>query len=265
LQSGALPTSLQIIRTDQISPALGNEFIQSTILAAIAASLIVSVILYLRYRSLKILIPNMLWSFFELTLTLGAATIIKWTIDLASIAGIIAAIGEGTNDQVLMIDEVLEGGTGEEGRSFTLKQRLKRAFFIVLGSAVIIMMSVVPMIFIGVGAMKGFAITTMIGTLIGAVITRPAFSIVAQKILEGKVSKTDKVETEKEAKVEEKLEKKIESDAKKEGVSKEEIVREELKKLMDITAKQLFDKSYHELTQVQKEEVKKLISEAKTE
>jgi preprotein translocase subunit SecD len=256
LQSGALPTSLEVIRTDQISPALGNEFIQSTIVAAIAASLTVSIILYLRYRSFKILIPNMLWSFFELILTLGGAALIKWTLDLSSIAGIIAAIGEGTNDQVLMIDEVLEGGNGEEGKSFTLKQRLKRAFFIVVGSAVIIMMSVVPMIFIGVGVMKGFAITTLIGTLIGAVITRPAFSIVAQKVLEGRVEKD--------------LKKKIESDTSKKETkekiepekAKKEIVKEEGRKLMDIAAMELFGRPFKDLAPEQKEEVKKVTLEA---
>ena len=132
LQSGALPTTLEITSVDQISPALGSEFIQATMISAIFASLAVSAVIYIRYRNLKILIPNMVWSFFEIILTLGGAAAIKWTIDLSSIAGIIAAIGEGTNDQVLMIDEILEGGTGEESKFFNMKQRLKNAFFIVL-------------------------------------------------------------------------------------------------------------------------------------
>jgi preprotein translocase subunit SecD len=258
LQSGALPTSLEITRVDQISPALGNEFIQATMLAAIAAAIAVSIVLYIRYRNFKILIPNILWSFFEVVLTLGVAAIIKWTIDLASIAGIIAAIGEGTNEQTMMIDEIRGGGTGEEDRTFTLRQRLKRAFFIIVGTGTVIMMSVVPMIFIGVGVMKGFAITTLIGTFIGTILTRPAFSIVAQKVLEGKISKTEKKE---EKEVEKSLEKKIESEAKKEEVSKEEIIKKEWKKLMDITAKELFNKPFNDLTPEQKEEIKKIVLE----
>ena len=255
LQSGALPTSLEITRVDQISPALGNEFIQATMLAAVVAAIAVSIVLYIRYRNFKILIPNILWSFFEVILTLGVAAIIKWTIDLASIAGIIAAIGEGTNEQTMMIDEIRGGGTGEEDRTFTLRQRLKRAFFIIVGTGTVIMMSVVPMIFIGVGVMKGFAITTLIGTFIGTILTRPAFSIVAQKALEGKINKTEKKE---EKEVEKSLEKKIESEAKKEEVSKEEIIKREWKKLMDMTAKELFNKPFNDLTPEQKEEVKKI-------
>ncbi|MEM5778170.1 MAG: hypothetical protein QXD43_03085 [Candidatus Aenigmatarchaeota archaeon] len=186
LQSGALPVGLEISRVDQISPALGREFFEATIIAAIVASIAVAAVLFIRYRSFKILLPNMLWSFFELIITLGVAAAIKWTIDLASIAGIIAAIGSGTNDQIMIIDEILEGGTKEEKRLYSLKQRIKRAFFIIFGSAATVIASVVPMMFIGIGAMKGFAVTTLIGVFIGVVITRPAFAVVAERILEKK-------------------------------------------------------------------------------
>jgi preprotein translocase subunit SecD len=256
LQSGALPTTLEIIRVDTISPALGNEFIQATILAAITAFIAVAVVLYIRYRNFKILIPNIMWSLFEVIITLGVAAIIKWTIDLSSIAGIIAAIGEGTNEQTMMIDEVLQGGSGEEDKSYTTKQRLKRAFFIIVGTGSIIMMSVVPMIFIGVGVMKGFAVTTLIGTFIGTILTRPAFSIVTQNLLGKDAQKLSGKKVEKD------LEKKIEADAKKEEVNKEEVIKKEWNKLMDMAAKELFNKSYKDLTPEQKEEVKKLGSEA---
>jgi len=185
LQSGALPTGLETIRIDQISPTLGQEFFGSALLAIIIASITVASVIYVRYRSFKILIPNMLFSFFELMLTLGAAALIKWTIDLSSLAGIIAAIGSGTNDQIMIIDEILVGG-GEEKKILTLKQRIKRAFSIVFGSAATVIAAVIPMMFMGIGAMKGFAVTTILGIFIGVVITRPAFARIAEKILEGK-------------------------------------------------------------------------------
>jgi preprotein translocase subunit SecD len=259
LQSGALPVGLEIVRVDQISPALGNEFIQATMLAAIGAAIAVSIVLFIRYRNFKILIPNILWSFFEVVLTLGVAAIIKWTIDLASIAGIIASIGEGTNEQTMMIDEIREGGAGEGEKSFTMKQRLKRAFFIIVGTGVVIMMSVVPMIFIGVGAMKGFAITTLIGTFIGTILTRPAFSIVAQKVLGVETGKTEKKE---EKIVEKEIEKRIEVDASKGGLSKSEVIKHEGKKLLDMASNEMFGKSFGELTKEQREEIKKVVLEA---
>jgi preprotein translocase subunit SecD len=257
LQSGALPMTLSIISVDQISPSLGNEFFQATLLASAVAGLAVLAVIYIRYRNFKILVPTILWSVFEVILTLGVAAAIKWTLDLASIAGIIAAIGEGTNEQTMMIDEIREGG-GEEGISFTLSQRVKRAFFIIVGTGGIIMVSVVPMIFIGIGVMKGFAITTLIGTFIGTILTRPAFSIVAQKVL----GKEKKPETKTEKEVERSVEKKIETEAKKDDVSKTEIIKNEGKRLLDMAAKQMFDRSFGELTKEQREEVKKVVLEA---
>lgn len=200
LQSGALPVSLEITRIDQISPNLGREFFEATIIAAIVASATVATVLYLRYRSLKILLPNMIFSISELIITLGGAALIKWTLDLSSIAGLIAAIGTGTNDQIIIIDEILGGrGEDEEEKTYGTKQKVKRAFFYVFSAAATIIASVIPMIFIGVGAMKGFAVTTLIGIFIGVVITRPAFAIVAQKVLEGKIKSEEmKIEKKKE-------------------------------------------------------------------
>jgi protein-export membrane protein SecD len=196
LQSGALPVSLEIVRIDQISPALGREFIEATLIAAVIASIVVAIVLYIRYRSLKILLPNMIWSISELILTLGGAALIKWTLDLSSIAGLIAAIGTGTNDQIIIIDEILGGGAeeDEEKKVYTSKQRVKRAFFFVFSAASTIIASLVPMLFIGMGAMKGFAVTTLLGIFIGVVITRPAFAIVAQKVLESRASSETKNE-----------------------------------------------------------------------
>ncbi len=183
LQSGALPTTVEIVRIDEISPALGREFFESAILSTFIALVAVACVIYFRYRNFKILLPNILWSLIELILTLGGAALIKWTLDLSSIAGIIAGIGSGTNDQIMIIDEILAGGAKEEERFYTLKQRIKRAFFIIFGSAATVAASVVPMMFIGIGAMKGFAVTTLLGIFIGVFITRPAFSIIAERIL----------------------------------------------------------------------------------
>jgi len=248
LQSGALPTSLEIIRVDQISPNLGKEFFQATLIAGLIASITVAAVLYIRYRSLKILLPNMIWSISELLITLGGAALIKWTLDLGSIAGIIAAIGSGTNDQVIIIDEIL-GGESEEERTYNTKQKVKKAFFYVFSAAATIIASVIPMMFIGVGAMKGFAVTTLLGIFIGVVITRPAFAIVAQKVLENKVkSKERKEEIKKEAKHE----------IKHENEEKKEDIKKEWQKLMDKASLDMFNKPFKDLTSEQKEEIKKI-------
>ncbi|MBU5557674.1 MAG: hypothetical protein KQA33_01205 [Candidatus Aenigmarchaeota archaeon] len=181
LSSGALPVQLTVSRVDSISASLGAEFMKAAGIAALTAAAAVSVVVFIRYRRIKIVIPMLIWDFSEAILILGAAAAIGWTIDLASIAGLIAALGTGTNDQIMMVDEILLGR--KEKTVYTVRQRLKRALFIVFGAAGTIIAAMLPLLFVGIGVMRGFAITTTLGVLIGVFITRPAFGHVAEKIL----------------------------------------------------------------------------------
>ncbi|MFH1228898.1 MAG: MMPL family transporter [Candidatus Aenigmatarchaeota archaeon] len=257
LQSGSLPTSLEIIRTDQISPNLGHQFFESALLAMIIAEIAVAGVIFIRYRQKAILVQMMLWSLAELAITLGVAAMIKQTIDLSAIAGLIAAIGTGTNDQIIMIDGMLAGGS--EKKKYTLKQRIRSSFFVIFGAAGTVFAAMLPMMFVGIGVMRGFAIVTTIGILIGVLITRPAFPIVAEKLLGKKVSETTEDE---EKKIEKQVEKSIESEARKDNLSKEQVIKAEGKDLLDMASNEMFGKSFGELTKEQREEIKKVVLEA---
>lgn len=184
LQSGSLPVKLEIIKVDQISPTLGEEFLASAGLAGLLAALAVGIVVFIRYRKFGIALPVVLTSLSEVIIILGAASLVKWTIDLASIAGIIAAVGTGVDSQIMIIDEILAGG---KRRMYTLKQKMKRAFFIIFSSASTTIAAMVPLMAIGIGVMRGFAITTTIGVLVGIFISRPAFGKIAEFILEKEV------------------------------------------------------------------------------
>lgn len=179
LRSGALPVKVKTVRIDKISASLGKEFLKSVVIAGFGALLTVIAIVYLRYREKKIILPMVLISLCEILIILGVASLIQWTIDLAAIAGIIAAIGTGVDDQIIMSDESLRGGREIK---YGIKQKIKRAFFIVLGAAATTIAAMTPLMFIGIGVMRGFAITTIIGVLVGISITRPAYGKILEKI-----------------------------------------------------------------------------------
>ncbi len=180
LQSGALPVTLNVERVDQISASLGSEFIKSIIIAGIVAAVAVMVVVFARYRNLKITLPTVFTSLSEVLIILGAASLIGWTIDIAAIAGVIAVIGTGIDAQIMIIDELITG----RDRVFTFKEKIKRAFFMIFSSAATVAAAMIPLLFIGVGVMRGFAITTLLGVFIGVFIARPAFSKIAEKVLE---------------------------------------------------------------------------------
>lgn len=176
LESGALPTEIEIVQMNTISPTLGEEFMKSAVIAILFSILAVSVVIYVRYRDPRIVIPIILTSCTEVLLIFGFAAFIQWTIDLAAIAGIIAAIGSGVDDQIIITDE-----SGKRKKDdLSLKRKLKRAFFIIFASAATTIAVMVPLLTVGAGGVRGFAFTTIIGVVIGVLFTRPAFAKVIE-------------------------------------------------------------------------------------
>jgi len=183
LITGSLPVKLNIVRTDTISPVLGQQFLNSTFKAGLVAILVVVTMLSIAYRKFQIAIPIMMTSLLEIFILLGVASIIKWSIDLAAIAGIIAAVGTGVNDQIIITDEALRGTKGEK-RMFSWKEKIKSAFSIIFGAFFTVLVAMLPLFAIGAGMLRGFALTTIIGMSVGVFITRPAYAKVIEILME---------------------------------------------------------------------------------
>jgi preprotein translocase subunit SecD len=184
LITGSLPFKLKIVKIDRISPVLGQGFVKSVIIAGMLAIIAVSIIIFIRYRKIKISLALLLTSFSELIIILGVAAFIKWNLDLPSIAGIIATIGTGVDSQIVILDE-------SRFKIDTLKERIKKALFIIFTSFATAFVSLIPLTgllsFMGIGAagaglLKGFAFTTLIGITAGVFITRPAFADIVRQL-----------------------------------------------------------------------------------
>ncbi|MFH1224704.1 MAG: hypothetical protein V1676_02780 [Candidatus Diapherotrites archaeon] len=182
LETGSLPVAIDNISKETISPLLGKEFLNNVMVMGVAALIVVSLIIFLRYKKLTLTIPIVITSISEAVLTLGVAALIGFNLDLAAVAGIIAAIGTGVNDQIIITDELMQS---REATSGSLLNRVKRAFFIVMAAASTVIATMLPIIIFGFGFGKlvGFAVTTIICVLVGVLITRPAYGEVARYLL----------------------------------------------------------------------------------
>ena len=181
LITGSLPVKLEIIKTDTISSSLGEKFAKNAVVISILSIIAVIIILIIAYRKLLLAVPIFVAMICEVFITLGIASFIGWNIDLAAVAGIIAAVGTGIDDQIVITDEVLRG-TKTSQRSW--KDRMKSAFFIIMGAYMTVVVAMIPLIFAGAGLLKGFAITTIIGVSVGVFITRPAFGAFLERFFE---------------------------------------------------------------------------------
>lgn len=178
LKTGSLPFELEIVKLDTVSPTLGNNFIKIILLAGLAAMVAVAIIISLRYRKLKSSLALLLISLSEIIIILGMAALLEWNLDLPSIAGILATIGTGIDDLIIVIDE------SKQSKNLSLKQRMKLAFVTILGAYFTSAISLLPLWWAGAGLLKGFVFTTLIGITAGILITRPAFIDIIKKIEE---------------------------------------------------------------------------------
>ncbi|MCS3900550.1 preprotein translocase subunit SecD [Methanococcus voltae] len=177
LKSGSLPVKVNIAYINSISPTLGQEFIKSSMIAGIIAFLAVALVIGIRYKTPKIVLPILITGASEVLLILGFASVIGWKLDLAAIAGIIATLGTSVDHQIVITDETLAG------ESKKVKRSIQRAFFIIFGAAATTIAAMSPLFLMSIGMLKGFAITTIAGVLFGVFISRPAFATIIRELL----------------------------------------------------------------------------------
>ncbi|MBT7102142.1 hypothetical protein HN935_01390 [archaeon] len=186
LITGSLPFKLEVVKIDKISPNLGEQFTRQILIAGLFAILAVSIVVFVRYRRLKISLALVSVSLSEVLIILGVAALIGWNLDLPSIAGVIAAIGTGIDSQLIILDEARD-------KFESIKQRIKKALFIIVTAFATTFVAMIPLTgflgFMGIGAasaglLKGFAVTTLIGITTGVLISRPAFADIARQLEE---------------------------------------------------------------------------------
>ncbi|MEF8782283.1 MAG: preprotein translocase subunit SecD [Haloarculaceae archaeon] len=181
LESGALPTTLDIQSEMFLAPSLAQQFKPLALVTGIVAWLVVSGVVFYRYREIKVAVPLLLTAGAEVFLLLGFATVIGLALDLSHIAGLIAVIGTGVDDLIIIADEILQRGEIKTGRVF--KNRFRKAFWVIGAAAATTIIAMSPLAVLSLGDLQGFAIVTIVGVLIGVLVTRPAYGDVLRNLL----------------------------------------------------------------------------------
>ncbi len=183
LRAGALPAQLDISAgtTSFISPTQGESFRTNALLVGVLSVLTVSGVVFLRYREPKVALPMIVTAFSEVVILLGFAAYLGYPLDLAVLAGFIAVIGTGVDDLIIIADEVMSEGDVSSQKVFD--SRFKRAFWVIGVAAGTTIIAMSPLAVLSLGDLRGFAIFTILGVIVGVTMTRPAYGDILRHLL----------------------------------------------------------------------------------
>jgi len=181
LRAGALPVDVSIAGSGGTSAPLGERYKAMAVLAGILALITVGFVIYYRYREPGIVLPMILINASELVILLGFIALIRFQMDLPTIAGLVAVVGTGIDQLVIITDEILHEGKVPSPNLYL--KRLARALGIIVAAAATVVIAMVPLALMDLSTLKGFAIITILGVLVGVIVTRPAYGRVIMQIL----------------------------------------------------------------------------------
>ena len=181
LRAGALPVDVKIAGSGSTSASLGAHYMTMCLLAFILALITVGFVIFYRYREPRIVLPMVLINASEIVILLGFISAIKFQMDLPTIAGLIAVVGTGIDQLVVITDEILHEGIVPSPNIYL--KRLARALTIIMIAAATVIIAMLPLALMDLSTLKGFAIITIMGVIVGVVVTRPAYGKIIMDIL----------------------------------------------------------------------------------
>ena len=164
LKSGALPAPLVVEESNVVGPTLGLDSIHKGVQSALIGGLLVILFMIIYYRFSGVIATVALT--LNIVLLLAGMAILHATLTVPGIAGMILTIGMAVDANVLIFERIREElRTGKTPRA-AIEAGYGRAFSAILDSNITTIISAFMLLQFGSSAVKGFAITLMIGLAI---------------------------------------------------------------------------------------------------
>jgi SecD/SecF fusion protein len=164
LASGALPITLAVISSQEVSATLGHQALNQGLLAGAAGLLVVALFLLLFYRVLGVIAVTALaiYAFYFYALV----KLIPITLTLPGIAGLILTIGVAADANVVIFERVKEESRAGRSPANAIAAGYKRGFAAIIDANAVTFMTAFILFMLSQSDVKGFAFTLGIGTLV---------------------------------------------------------------------------------------------------
>jgi preprotein translocase subunit SecF len=157
-----------IKRTEFVGPQVGDELASDGVMALLAAFIIITIYVALRYE-VRFSLGAILGVLHDATIVAGLFAWFGWLVDLSVLAALLAVIGYSINDTIVVFDRVRENFRTQRGYSpaqvmdSALNQTLSRTTM----TSFVTLLVVVVLFFTGGEALHLFSLAMIIGIVAG--------------------------------------------------------------------------------------------------
>lgn len=164
LKIGKLPAPAKIVQEQQVGPTLGQKAIKSGSMAFIISFIVIFLLMLVYYNTAGwianiALILNLLF-------TVGILAGLGASLTAPGIAGLVLTIGMAVDTNVIIYERIKEELTRGKGYIPAINEGYKRSLPPVLDGHITILLTAIILFYFGLGPVKGFATTQIIGILL---------------------------------------------------------------------------------------------------
>jgi SecD/SecF fusion protein len=164
LEVGKLPAPAKIVQDQVVGPTLGAEAIRGGSMAFLISFVVIFILMLVYYNTAGwianiALILNLLF-------TVGVLTAFGATLTAPGIAGLVLTIGMAVDTNVIIYERIKEELTKGKGYQLAIKDGYWRSLPPVLDAHITTLLTAIILFYFGLGPVKGFATTQIIGILL---------------------------------------------------------------------------------------------------
>jgi preprotein translocase subunit SecD len=163
LRAGALPATLRTLQELTVGPSLGKDSIRDGIMASIAGMAFITIFMLVYYRLSGLNAVVALAA--NLVILLGAMAYLGATLTLPGIAGVILTIGVGVDTNVLVFERIREELRNGKTVKAAVSNGFDRVLITIIDTHATALIAAAFLFQFGTGAIKGFAVTLVIGLI----------------------------------------------------------------------------------------------------
>jgi preprotein translocase subunit SecD len=163
LKAGSLPAGIDYLQEQTVGPSLGADSIREGLLAGVIGLVVVILIMLIYYKMSGINATVAL--ILNAVILIGVLAYLKAVLTLPGIAGIILLIGMAVDSNVLIFERIREELKAGKLAAAAVENGFNKAFLTIIDTHVTTVVSCAFLFMFGTPAVRGFAVTLVIGLI----------------------------------------------------------------------------------------------------